>query len=274
MRTITITLAILACSGIWHNLFGQISGVPPKGPVSLAMGGVSSATANEWSVFNNPAGLIANSGISGIISYQTIFNFAPFNTLAAGINAETLWGNAAFGVYRFGDELFSNQMASLGFARKIGIMSLGAKANLLQYHIDGFGKRSVFVAEMGALAEFSPQLNFGVHVYNFTQSVIAPESQERVPTLIRLSLNYHPDESLDIFIEGEKDVENTPDFRLGLAYSIMENLWLRTGFSTLTNRHSFGAGFKFRKFTIDYAIRSNKSTGATHNFGLTYQIKD
>lgn len=268
------TLTILTLLGIYTNLFGQISGVPPKGPVSLAMGGVSSATANEWSIFNNPAGLIANKGIIGAISYQTILNFAPFNTVLAGINAETSWGNAAIGVYRFGDELFSNQMASLGFARKIGIMSLGAKANLLQYNIDGFGKRSIFVAEIGALAELSPQLNFGVHVYNFTQSVIAPESQERVPTLIRLSLNYHPDESLMIFIEGEKDVEYNPDLRLGLSYSIMENFWLRTGFSTLTNRHSFGAGFKLRKFTIDYAIRSNRSTGATHNFGLAYQIKN
>lgn len=272
MRILTLT-ALLFC-GIWTQTFSQISGVPPKGPISIGMGGVSSATANEWSIFNNPAGLIANKGISGVISYQTIFNFAPFNTVVAGVNAETPWGNAAFGVYRFGDEIFSNQMASLGFAKQIGIMSLGAKANVLQYNIDGFGKRSIFVAEMGALAEFTPELNFGVHVYNFTQSVIAPESQERVPTIIRLALNYHPDENLNLFLEGEKDVEDDPDLRLGIAYSIIENLWLRTGFSTLTNRHSFGAGFTFRKFTIDYAVRSNRSTGATHNFGLTYQIKD
>lgn len=269
-----VALSVIFFLGICSSVYSQISGVPPKGPVSIGMGGVSSATANEWSIFNNPAGLIANNGISGVISYQTIFNFAPFNTVVAGVNTETPWGNAAFGVYRFGDELFSNQMASLGFAKQIGIMSLGAKANILQYNIDGFGKRSVFVAEMGALAEFSPQLNFGVHVYNFTQSVIAEESQEKVPTLIRLALNYHPDEFLNIYIEGEKNVEDDPDFRLGVDYSIIENLWLRTGFSTLTNRHSFGAGFSFRKFTLDYAVRSNRGTGATHNFGLTYQIKD
>ena len=272
MRRLTLTVLTIALLSL--GLFGQISGVPPKGPVSIAMGGVSSATANEWSIFNNPAGLIANTGISGILSYQTIFNFAPFNTVVAGVNAETPWGHAAFGVYRFGDEIFSNQMASLGFAQKIGIMSLGAKANVLQYNIDGFGKRSVFIAEMGALAQFTPELNFGVHVYNFTQAVIAIESQEKVPTIIRMALNYRPEEALNLFIEGEKNVEDKPDLRLGMAYSIIENLWLRTGFSTQTNRHSFGAGFKFSGFTIDYAIRSNRSTGATHNFGLTYQIKD
>lgn len=272
MRRLTLTLLLVF--SIWSGLLAQISGVPPKGPISLAMGGVSAATANEWSVFNNPAGLVVNQGISALVSYQTIFNFAPFNTVVAAVNSETPWGNAAFGVYRFGDELFSNQMASLGFARRIGIMSLGAKANVLQYNIDGFGKRSVFVAEMGALAQFTQELNFGVHVYNFTQAVIAIESQEKVPTLIRLSLNYRPEEYLNLYIEGEKNVEDDPDLRLGLAYSIIENLWLRTGFSTQTNRHSFGAGFKFNRFTIDYAVRSNRSTGATHNFGLTYQIKD
>lgn len=269
-----VTLAIFILLAFIGQSRSQISGVPPRGPVSLALGGVSSSTANEWSIFNNPAGLIANEGLNALVSYQTIFNFAPFNTVAAAVNSETPWGNASFGVYRFGDELFSNQMASLGFARKIGIMSLGVKANVLQYNIDGFGKRSVFVAEMGALAQFSPQLYFGVHVYNFTQAVIAVESQEKVPTIIRLSLNYRPEETLNLFIEGEKDVETDPDLRLGLACSLMEDLWLRTGFSTLTNRHSFGAGFSFQRFSIDYAIRANRTTGATHNFGLTFQIRD
>tara|TARA_B100000965_G_scaffold406062_1_gene442958 strand:- start:2700 stop:3473 length:774 start_codon:yes stop_codon:yes gene_type:complete len=251
----------------------QLAGVPPKGPVSLALGGVSASTANEWSVFNNPAGLIANEGINTAFSYQTIFNFAPFNTVMAAVNHETNWGTASFGVYRFGDELFSNQMASLGFARKIGIMSLGAKTSVLQYHIDGFGKRATFIGEMGVLAEFTEQLHFGAHVYNFTQSVIAEESGERVPTIIRLSLKYQPDEALAIYMEGDKNVEDKPDLRLGIAYGLMENLELRTGFSTQTNRHSFGAGLTLKKFKINYAVRSNRGTGATHNFGLGYQIK-
>lgn len=238
------------------------------------MGGISASTANEWSIFNNPAGLVATEGISGVFSYQTLLNFAPFNTVMAAVNSETPWGSAAFGVYRFGDEIFSNQMASLAFARKIGIMSLGAKANILQYNIDGFGKRAVFVGEMGVLAEFTPELHFGAHIYNFTQSVVAIESQERVPTLIRLSLNYKAADNLDLFLEGEKNVEDKPDLRFGLAYEIIENLSLRTGFSTQTNRHSFGAGFKIKRFTVDYAVRSNRTTGSTHNFGLTYQIRE
>lgn len=256
------------------NVFSQFVGVPPKGPISLGLGGISASTSNEWSIFNNPAGLTANTGLSALVSHQTIFNFPPFNTVVAAVNLDTQWANASFGVYRFGDDLFSNQMASLGFAKKIGIVSLGVKANMLQYNIDGFGKRSVFVAEMGVLAEFTPQLFFGAHVYNFTQSVIALRSQERVPTLIRLSLNYRLQETLNLFIEGEKNVQDAPDLRLGLAYNLIENLWLRTGFSTQTNRHSFGAGFKFSKFKIDYAISSNRSAGATHNFGLGYQIHD
>ncbi len=271
MRSLTLTT--LLCLFLSSSAWAQLSGVPPKGPVSVGMGGVSAATANEWSIFNNPAGLVANEGINGVFSYQTIFNFAPFNTVMAAVNSETSWGTASFGVYRFGDEIFSNQMASLGFARKIGIMSLGAKANVLQYNIDGFGKRSVFIAEMGVLAEFTPQLHFGAHIYNFTQSVIAVESQEKVPTIIRLSLNYKLDDNLDLFLEGEKNVEDDPDLRFGVDYEIIENLHLRTGFSTQTNRHSLGAGFKLKRFVIDYAIRSNRSVGATHNFGLTYQIK-
>ena len=249
------------------------SGVPPVGPISNGLGGISSPFDNAWSIFNNPAGLAGNSEVSGVFGYQTIFNFAPFNTVAAALTTPTEWGSLAIGAYRFGDELFSSQMGSLGFAKTIGIMSLGIKANYLQYNIEGFGRRSVFVAEMGGLATLTYNLRFGMHIYNFTQSIIAEESGEKLPTLLRLSIQYRLNEQMDFFIEGEKDVELDPDLKLGLSYNLNDMIVLRTGFSTLTNRHSFGAGFEIKKFTIDYALKANSNIGSAHNFGLTYRFK-
>lgn len=250
----------------------QNAGISPAGPVSLGLGGARTALSNPWSIFNNPAGLGDLKGISGVFAYQTILNFAPFNTVSAAVNAKTPYGVTSFGVYKFGDDVFSTQMASLGFARKLGIMTLGVKANILQYDIAGFGKRSVFLAEMGGIANLTPQLNFGAHIYNVTQSVVAQETQEKVPILIRMAINYKLSDELELFIEGEKDVERDAEFYLGLSYQLIEALTLRTGFATQTNRYSFGAGIHIKKFIVDYAVSPDSGIGATHNFGLTYQF--
>ena len=266
-----LTLTLLTC--ITYGSFAQQSGVPPVGPVSSGLGGVSSTFDNAWSIFNNPAGLTGNKELVGVFGYQTIFNFAPFNTVSAAVTSPSKLGTVAFGAYRFGDEIFSSQMGSLGIANTIGIMSLGIKANYLQYNIQGFGRRSVFVAEMGGLATLTDKLRFGMHIYNFTQSIIAEESGEKLPTLLRLSLQYKVSEEIDIYVEGEKDVEQDPDLKVGLSYNLNGMLELRTGFSTLTNRHSLGAGFDIKKLTIDYALKANSNIGSAHNFGLSYRFK-
>lgn len=270
MRKYLIVLFLFAVST--QALFCQLAGTPPEGPVSMALGGVSSPMANSWSIFNNPAGLSYLQSSGAVFGYQTIFDYSPFNTVAAAVNYTHDIANASFGVYRFGDELFNSAMASLGVSKKIGIMSLGLKADYLQYNIDGFGKKAVFVAEMGGIAELTPQLTFGMHIYNFTQSVISDDTGEKVPVIIRLAMKYKAAEDLAIYVEGEKDIDLDADVKFGLAYAIIDALELRTGFSTETNRMTFGAGFNVNRFTIDYGLRSNPSLGATHNFGLTYSF--
>ena len=263
---LTITLIVTSSFG----LKAQLSAIPPSGPISNALGGISSPFDNAWSIFNNPAGLTGNQVTVGVFGYQTIFNFAPFNTVSAAVTTPTQYGTIAIGAYRFGDDIFSSQMGSLGFAKIIGIMSLGIKANYLQYNIQNFGRRSVFVAEMGGLATLTNNLRFGMHIYNFTQSIIIEESGEKLPTLLRLSIHYRIKEGIDFFVEGEKDVEQDPDLKVGLSYNLNDMIQLRTGFSTLANRHSLGAGFKIKKFNIDYALKANSNIGSAHNFGLAY----
>lgn len=238
----------------------------------MGLGGISSPLSNSWAVFNNPAGLAGHSDFDAVFAYQTIFDFAPFNTVAAAVNYPSIFGTSSIGVYRFGDELFSTCMLSAGFGKKIDIISLGVKLNYLQYNIDGFGKRALGLAEMGALGQITPSLTFGMHVYNFTQSVISESTGEKVPVIIRLSADYRLSEQVNLYLEGEKDVDEPADVRFGLSYLVIEALSLRTGFSTQTNRMSFGAGVKLSRITVDYALRANETISATHNFGLAYRF--
>ncbi len=253
-----------------QSLFAQLSTIPPVGPKALGMGGISAVNDDLWGVLNNPGGIADLDELGTFVSYRTIFDFAPFNTVSAGVALPTPFGTAGLGVFRFGDELFNTQMLSFSMARKIGIMQLGIKASYLQLNIEGFGSRGVFVADIGGIATLTPELSFGAHIYNFSQSTVSAETQERVPTLIRLALAYEPSEDFTLSVEGEKDVDLDPDIKLGLQYRVIEKLYLRTGFSGLNNTHSFGGGLQLQRFVVDYAVRVDRDLGSTHNFGLSF----
>lgn len=264
------TFFLLLFLGISFSVRAQLSTIPPVGPRALGMGDISAVNADLWGVLNNPGGIANEEELAAFVSYRTIFDFAPFNTVSAGVVSPTKFGTVGLGLFRFGDELFNTQMISLSLARKIGIMQLGMKASYLQLNIDGFGSRGVFVADIGGIATLTPELSFGAHIYNFSQSAVSAETRERVPTVIRLALAYEPSEEFRLAIEGEKDVDLDPDIKLGIQYRVIEDLYLRTGFSGLNNTHSFGGGLQLQRFVIDYAVRVDRDLGSTHNFGLSF----
>tara|TARA_A100000171_G_C2132435_1_gene147650 strand:- start:1357 stop:2172 length:816 start_codon:yes stop_codon:yes gene_type:complete len=269
---IVYTLLIALCFSF--NTSAQLASRAPVGPRALSMGGVSSVFHDSWSIFNNPAGLTETEQLTALFAYKTIFDFAPFNTVSAGVAMPTSLGSMGFSVFRFGDDIFNSQMASLSFARKTGIIRLGVKLNYLQYNIEGFGSKSTLLSDIGVVADLTPQLTFGAHIYNFTQSSIAADNREKVPTVINLGIAYKPSEEITLVIEGEKDIDLDPDLKLGLEYQVIEKVKARTGFSTLTNTHSFGAGLQLSRFGLDYGIRIDRKLGHTHNFGLTFQINE
>jgi len=252
------------------DLNAQLASEPPTGPKALGMGSVSVTTQDAWSVFNNPAGLAQLKQTSALFAYRTIFDFTPFNTVSAGAVIPTKIGTAGISVFRFGDDLFNSQMLSGMISHQIGIMGLGLRANYLQFNIDGFGRKAIFVADIGGVAKLSDQLTFGAQITNFTQSSVSDEAQERVPTIINIGLSYQPTDNLFISMEGEKDVDLDADLKIGLEYKILEKIFVRTGFTIDGGTHSFGGGIELERFFLDYGIKIDQFLGNNHNFGLIF----
>jgi len=268
-----LSIILISCVTINLTLWSQLAGTPPSGAVSIGLGDIVSIGSVDWSIFNNPAGLGNISELSGIAGYQTILDFSPFNSVFAGINFPSNVGTFGIGASKFGDEVFSTQMIHLAFAQKIGIVNLGFKTAIQQLYIDGFGKRSVLVSEIGAITTLDPELSLGTHIYNFTQSNISRGIGEKIPVIIRISLDYHPKDELNLYAELEKDVSLGPIIKFGLAFRLIEPLVLRTGISPATNRHSFGGSLLLKAFTIDYGLRSGQGIGILHSIGIIYSLK-
>lgn len=265
-------LTLFSCVTINLTVWGQLAGTPPSGALSQGLGGISSIDTGDWSIFNNPAGLASIENLSGVIGYQTILNFSPFNTVSAAFNTPTSFGNMGIGIFKFGDDLFNSQMASIGLAQTVGIVNFGIKVSLLQINIEGFGKSTLPNFEIGALTDLSPQITIGTYIYNVTQSTLATDAPETIPTIVRLSIDYHPNEQFNLYTELEKDIALDPDLKIGISYRLIKPLALRTGISVMSNRHSFGAGLVLKYFDVDYAIRRSLGIGATHNLGLIFRL--
>ena len=233
----------------------------PRGGRSMGMGNANVTIGDVWSIFNNIGGLSKIDFSQATFSYDHRLGIDELTTLAAG--AAIKGKNKAFGlgISSFGSEYFSNQL---------GIASLGIKVNYLQTSIEGFGRGAAAVIEFGGVAELTPELFFGAHVYNITRAKFGKNSDDRLPTTVKAGISYRPSSKLMVNLEAEKDILLDPLLKMGLEYNLLERVWARVGMNTNPGKFFFGIGFRPKRFHIDYALTQHPSLGNTHHFSFNY----
>src|SRR5262245_36119253 len=105
----------------------------------MGVANAASCLSDEWAIFNNPAGLAKSEYTSAAFTYEAHPSLSSFNRIAATIALPIRSSTAAIGVYKFGDDLYNEQIISAAFANTLGLASLGLKLNYLQYYAEGFG---------------------------------------------------------------------------------------------------------------------------------------
>src|SRR5688500_6490749 len=246
-------------------------------PLGARAAGLSNATVclpDAWSLHNNVSG-IANLEKPEIgVFAENRFVMKAFTTVAlTGVMQLGKSGGIGAELYRFGDKLYNEQRLGIGYAHKLGQVSLGLKADLLQVHVEEFGSKRVVAFSFGGQSQVVPGLFFGAHIYNFNQVKLAEFEDERVPTVMNAGISYRPGKKVMLNVETEKDLELDADFKAGLEYQMNEKLALRTGFSTLTQSVSFGVGFAARSFQIDYALTSQSRLGFSNHVSVGYKFE-
>ncbi|MFD2036766.1 hypothetical protein ACFSKL_18320 [Belliella marina] len=242
----------------------------PRGARSMGMGNVNLTISDSWAIFNNigALGRLTESGV--MVGYDHRFNLNELTTLAAGVAINTEKLRYGICASSYGGEHFNQQNLGIGISNQLGIASLGVKVNYFQTNIEGFGRSGRPVVEFGGMAELGPNLFFGAHIFNLTNSKLGGQAIDRLPTVVRSGISYRPSEKLMVNIEAEKDILLDPLIKLGIEYSLLDKLWMRSGFNTNPSNLFFGIGFRPRNFTIDYAMTQNQYLGNTHHFSFGY----
>jgi hypothetical protein len=247
--------------------------------VSTSMGGraigiayASSTLNDEWSLFNNTGGLARIKKISASASYEINPSLAGANRTAAVLNTPTQLGTAAIGFFRFGDELYSEQVISGGFGNQLGIASIGLKVNYIQYRAEGFGIKKAVSVNFGGIAEITPSLTIGAYITNINQPKISRQGNERIPAKLTTGISFKSSDRVRLFAEIEKDIEYDPTLKGAFEYVIYKKLFVRTGFNLQPNAGFFGLGFLSRRLKIDYGMQYVSSLHLIHQASATYQF--
>lgn len=301
-----LVLFFLMLLGKKSILFAQID-AQNTGAIAQAMGNISTTQKDATAILNNVANISNFEQYKVFLGYDLRHNQQAFQTISMGFampvafffknktqnnnpetNAEnssknptnpskTLtqkpkYGVLGFALGRFGDNLYNEQKVSLMYAHQIEGASVGLKVHYAQQYIKDFGSRGNLVVEIGGNVQLSKEFQAFFSAYNLTGSILKSDFGEnlRIPSLIRVALQYQPSKELRIATEFEKDLRYNPFLKIGLEYQPTRLFYLRTGIQTTENMIlSGGFGLQARKFRFDYALSAQSILGLSH--GLTLQ---
>jgi hypothetical protein len=255
---------------LFHSVIAQ-SSYPLIGSRAAGVGYATSCLTDGWAIFNNPAGLAELKSFETGFSYEAVPGFSPFNRMSAFIALPVKVGVINAGVFRFGDDLYNEQMVNIGYSNKFGLASLGARFQYIQYHIEGFGQKSVLSFSFGGIAELTPWLKFGAYIINLSQPEIS--ENEKLPTFLIAGICVNASEKVIALIEIEKDLEYNAKLKVGIEYELHRKFAARTGINVNPQTAFFGFGFKPGKLKLDYAYSYLPSIVSRHQVSIGYILK-
>jgi hypothetical protein len=232
----------------------------------------SSTLTDEWSLFNNVGGLAKAKQTNAAFAYEIKPALTGANRMAASLSVATKPGTLGLGVFKFGDEVYSEQLASIGFGNQIGNTALGAKINYIQYRAEGFGTSRAMSVDFGGVTTITKQITLGAYITNLTQSKLAGASNERLPTRMVAGLGFKPSDNVFIASEIEKDLAYPVSWRSGVEYAVYKKVFFRTGFNLNPSAFYFGLGAQKKNIKVDYALRFSRLLGVAHQASIVFSL--
>jgi hypothetical protein len=234
------------------------------------MGNIGTTANDGWSLFSNPAGITGVEKSETNFTYEATPGFSSFNRMAANGIVPIKLGVFGAGLFKFGDDLYNEQMIACGYANTFGLASLGIAANFLQYTVKDYGRKHVVSINFGGLARITPWLTIGAYIQNVNQPKL--ESGQHVPTRMLLGAGVTATQNCFITTEVEKDLDFDPTWKAGFEYKLFKKIALRSGINLFPNAGFAGVGFNTKRYRLDYAYSHYQTIGGKHQASVCYQF--
>ena len=234
-----------------------------------ALGGCGLTQSTVWSNFSNQAGLAniknftfglgsENQFLLSELSRHTIACAIPVNGGVIGVNLNY-----------FGFDLYNETKIGLAFGKKLSkSFNIGIQLDYLGTYVnEGADNLHNFTFEVGVQKQLSKELVLGAHIFN--PIGVKLNEEENIPSVIELGLRYNANQKVSLFTEVSLESEQNGNLHLGLEYKIINELALRTGFSTNPAKISFGVGYTINNIQLDVAVKRHQLLGYSPQFSVS-----
>lgn len=246
------------------------------GARSAGMAHASVTLSDLWSAHHNQAGLAGVKTISGGVFYESRFLLPELGLKGGAVAIPVGEGTFGLNISSFGYSKFSESKYGLAYARNFGEkFSAGIQMDYLHVRIgEEYGSKGAFAVEAGVQAKLTDELTIGAHVFNPNRAKIADYEDERMPTIMRVGLNYEFSDKVFVVLETEKDIDHKPVVRAGMEYQPAEILYFRIGVASNPFLTSFGFGLNIKEqFKLDFATSYHSTLGYSPQISLSYSLK-
>jgi hypothetical protein len=96
---------------------------------------------------------------------------------------------------------------------------------------------------------------------------------ERMPSQLRLGMQWSLSPKAFIAFQAEEEIDNKPIFRAGIEYQPSGSFFMRAGIASGAGSASFGFGWTAGKIKCDLALSWHPVLGYTPSCSLTFQGK-
>lgn len=267
--------SLLLALGIWiaTKVVNAQSTSTLMGARSLGLSNASVTVSDGWSPWNNPAGMATDKVPSLSFALHRSPNLPGADRWAAcGLVPTNRLGSFGVGAFHFGDPIYSEQLLAVGYANQLGLASLGARFNVLQFRTEGFPTRFAWGLLLGGIATIGERVKVGAYVNNVNQPRLP--NGELLPVQLVSGVQFNPTQKFLLVFEVEKDLDRKPLVRCGLEYQFHKKFSARTGFQLPTTSLSAGIGYNLASLKVDYAFQYHSLLGLSQQISTSILLRN
>ncbi len=223
-------------------------------PVSMpyiGLGAYSMIHSDVFSASGNKASLATMESATAGIYNERRFMLPQNSVYSLAVALPTSKGNVGLQVNHAGFKQYSETLAGLAYARKLGKKALvGMQFNYYMRQVPSFGRAAVFNVELGALLRLSEKLTGGFHIYNPVAGKLGKSGDEKLSSVYKAGLGFDASESFHIAAECIKEEDKPVTIQAGVQCRFMKQFFVRAGFVSETNSVYGAAGVSWKNLRL------------------------
>lgn len=239
---------------------------------AMAYSGVS--LGGIWSLYYNPAGLIAVKSSSFGISYENKFMVKDLNTASCAIAIPSMKGTFGAACSYFGGTRYNEKKYAIAYAHTLtenlsaGILVDYYSASLPEKYDDC----STVAGEIGMLANPFEKLSIGMHIANITSSNYKNHSNGSVPQFFRTGASWK-EEHFILSAQAQLGKKQETIISVATEISIIKCLAIRMGIVNHESMsYTFGFGYTNQNLRTDIAFVHHQVLGLSSCFSLIFSF--